>query len=78
MFCMSQPLERAISRFRRSPADGVREEQLHLSPEGFRVFVETRVRSLERDIGELKTRLNGLIFVVIGAVITQLLLKVVQ
>jgi hypothetical protein len=36
------------------------------------------MHNLERDIGELKTRLNGLIFVVIGAVITQLLLKVVQ
>lgn len=36
------------------------------------------MHNLERDIGELKGRLNGLIFVVIGAVITQLLLKVVQ
>jgi hypothetical protein len=36
------------------------------------------MQSLERDISELKSRLNGLIFVVIGAVITQLVLKVVQ
>jgi hypothetical protein len=50
----------------------------HVSAATFRVAIETRMHNLERDIGELKGRLNGLIFVVIGAVITQLLLKVVQ
>ncbi len=40
--------------------------------------LELRLQHLERNIGELKSRLNGLNFVVIGAVITQLVLKVVQ
>lgn len=75
---MSQPLERAISRFRRLPADGGREDSKRMSGTAFRAAVEVRMHNLERDIGELKGRLNGLIFVVIGAVITQLLLKVVQ
>jgi hypothetical protein len=29
-----------------------------------------RLRSVERDVAELKTRVNGLLFVVIGAVVT--------
>ena len=78
MFDMSQPLERAISRFRRLPADGGQDDGDRVSRATFRVGMETRMQNLERDIGELKGRLNGLIFVVIGAVITQLLLKVVQ
>lgn len=49
-----------------------------MSGTAFRAAIEVRMHNLERDIGELKGRLNGLIFVVIGAVITQLLLKVVQ
>ena len=75
---MSQRLAHAISRFRHLPAGGGREESARVSAATFRVAVETRMRNLERDIGELKSRLNGLIFVVIGAVITQLLLKAVQ
>ncbi len=75
---MSQRLEHAISRFRRFPAGGGREQSARLSGAAFRAAIETRLRSLERDIGELKSRLNGLIFVVIGAVITQIVLKAVQ
>jgi hypothetical protein len=72
-------LERAIARFRRTPGESHREETTRRMPIGaFRAAIETRMQNLERDIGELKTRLNGLIFVVIGAVITQLLLKVLQ
>jgi hypothetical protein len=35
-----------------------------------------RLRSVERDVAELKARVNGLIFVVLGAVVTQLVLRV--
>lgn len=73
---MSQPLERAIARFRRLPGPAAGEATARASAAGFRAVIETRMRALERDIGEVKGRLNGLIFVVIGAVITQLLLKV--
>lgn len=75
---MSHSLERAVSRFRRLPADGGRDDGKRMSGMAFRAAVEVRMQNLERDIGDLKSRLNGLIFVMIGAVITQLLLKVVQ
>ncbi len=34
------------------------------------------MRNLERDMGEIKNRVNGIIFLVAGAVITQLLVRV--
>jgi len=39
--------------------------------------VEARLRRLEEDVREVKARVNGLIFVVLGAVIAQLVLRVV-
>jgi hypothetical protein len=47
-----------------------------VSAAAFRAMVIERLRSVERDVAELKGRVNGLIFVVAGAVITQLVLKV--
>ena len=38
--------------------------------------LEFRLGNLERDVGDLKGRINGLIFVVLGAVITQVVLRV--
>lgn len=46
-----------------------------LSPPAFRSVVAHRLRSLEREVGELRTRINGLVFVVLGAVVTQLVLR---
>ena len=37
---------------------------------------EERLRSLEAEVGELKGRVNGLIFVMIGAVATQMVIRV--
>jgi hypothetical protein len=77
---MSEQLERAIARFRpngRASASNGGTAQ-RISAAAFRAAVEQRLLSLERDIGEMKGRLNGLIFVVVGAVITQLVLKVAQ
>ena len=74
---MSTHLEQAISRFRHQrPEPPVTTGQL--SGAAFRAAIEVRLRNLEREFGDVKARLNGLIFVVIGAVITQLVLKVVQ
>jgi hypothetical protein len=77
MFEMSRSLEQAISRFRRQRPETPATTG-HLSGAAFRAAIELRMRSLEREFGDVKARLNGLIFVVIGAVITQLVLKVVQ
>jgi hypothetical protein len=77
MFGMSQHLEQAISRFRKTAGDGAGEAiDVRVSAAAFRATVEQWMASVERDIGEVKGRLNGLIFVVIGAVITQLILRV--
>jgi hypothetical protein len=67
-------LERAISRFRRSAGNGA--VPGNRSAAAFRASVEFRLGNLERDVGDLKGRINGLIFVVLGAVITQVVLRV--
>lgn len=71
---MSRSLERAITRFRR-PSDGNGRAPARISAAAFRAAVELRLASLEREVAELKGRLNGLIFVVLGAVITQVVLR---
>jgi hypothetical protein len=42
----------------------------------FRATVEGRLTSLESQLEEVKTRLNGLLFFIAGTVIAQVLLKV--
>jgi len=74
---MSKSLEEAISRFRIRRPEQPRTDG-PLSGAAFRAAIELRLRNLEREFADVKGRLNGLIFVVIGAVITQLVLKVVQ
>jgi hypothetical protein len=71
----SENLKRALARFRR-PADGEGDVSSRISAAAFRAMVAERLRSVERDIAEVKGRVNGLIFVVAGAVITQVVLKV--
>jgi len=78
-------LERAIARFRpdgrpsgrRRAADG-RDIPARISAAEFRAATEQRLRSLEREVAEVKGRVNGLIFVVASAVVTQVVLKLVQ
>ena len=43
----------------------------------FRVLVAERLRAVERDLAEVRARINGLLFVVAGAVVTQLVLRLV-
>ncbi len=83
MFAMSRPLERALQRFRTPPADGDPDESVgradvagRVSTAAFRAAIEERMRNLERDMGDIKNRVNGLIFLVAGTVITQLLVRV--
>ncbi len=77
MFAMSRSLERAFQRFRTPPADGDRVDVAgRVSTAAFRAAIEERTRNLERDMGDIKNRVNGLIFLVAAAVITQLLVRV--
>ncbi len=82
---MTTRLERAISRFRRRQMEAgaaarsnLQSPASNLKAAAFRAALEERLRNLERDVADLKGRLNGLIFVVLGAVITQVILKLVQ
>jgi hypothetical protein len=40
--------------------------------------VEERLRNLEQQLNELKGRVNSLIFLIVGVVITQAVLRLVQ
>ena len=70
-------LERALARFRPQADDGG-DRRARVSAAEFRAATEERLRSLEREVAEVKGRINGLIFVVAGAVITQVVLRLVQ
>jgi hypothetical protein len=72
---MADALERAISRFRRAASTNGAAPGRQTAA-AFRASVEFRLKNLERDVGDLKGRINGLIFVVLGAVITQVVLRV--
>ncbi len=79
MFAMSHPLQRALQRFRTPPSGGatVRGDVAgRVSTAAFRAATEERLRHVERDMGDIKNRVNGLIFLVAGTVITQLLMRV--
>jgi hypothetical protein len=41
----------------------------------FRAAVQERLRSLEAEVGEIKARLNGLLFFIAGTVLAQVLLR---
>jgi hypothetical protein len=70
-------LERTLARLRRPTA--VRDEQAistqRLSAAAFRAAVDERLRSLERQLDEVKSRVNGLLFLMAGAVASQIVLR---
>ena len=46
-----------------------------MSAPAFRSIVAERLRLLERELAEVRARVNSLLFVVAGAVVTQLVLR---
>lgn len=74
---MPSTLEHTLSRFRRRQQNG-KGMPARISAAEFRAATEQRLRSLEREVADVKGRVNGLIFVVTGAVITQVVLKLLQ
>lgn len=46
-----------------------------MSAPAFRAIVAERLRALERELTEVRTRVNGLLFVVAAAAVTQVLLR---
>ena len=68
-------LEDVLGRIarRRRPAQSIAD--VAMSPQAFRAVVDERLRSLERQLDEVKGRVNGLIFLLAGAVATQVVLR---
>jgi hypothetical protein len=48
-----------------------------MSSTAFRALMAERLRILERDVAEVRARANSVLFVVAGAVITQLVLRLI-
>jgi len=48
------------------------------SAAAFRASVEERLRALERETGEVKGRINGLMFLIAGTVAAQVILRLIQ
>lgn len=70
----TKELREAIRRFRKPPA-----EDVDLSPKSpFDALLDERLKGLERQVAELKNRVNGLLFLVMGAVIVQVVLGFFQ
>ncbi len=83
MFAMSRSLERTLQRFRTRPANGNPAGSVgrvdvdgRVSTAAFRAAIEERMRNVERDLGDIKNRVTGLICLLAGTVITQLLVRV--
>lgn len=65
-------LAEALGRLRRARQ---RRQQVNLGPDSpFDALLDQRIKELERQVGELKVRINGLIFTMVGAVLLQLVL----
>ena len=76
---MASRLEQALARFRR----GRQAAQEAAKPptgrnDAFRARVEERLRHLEQQVSEVKGRVNGLIFLVAGTALTQVIMKLMQ
>lgn len=71
----SRRLGRALSSVMTQRA-GAPEPLEAMSAPAFRAVVAQRLRALERDLAEVRTRVNGLLFVVAGAAVTQIVLRV--
>ena len=68
-------LDRALLWLHRRRRSREAEPAVKLSAAGFRAVVHERLRSLERQLDEVKGRVNGLIFMLAGAVAAQLVLR---
>lgn len=66
-------LTHAIARLRRVHDPSIPLEAM--TAPAFRAIVAERLRALERDVAEVRSRVNGLLFVVAGAVVTQIVLR---
>jgi len=76
---MAREIERALVSLRRRRDRAASAPSTHapvpLGGAAFRASVDERLRNLERQLDELKGRINGLLFLLAGAVATQVVLR---
>lgn len=72
---MARELERAIAAFRRRKTTDGATEAADADDASFRAAVDVRLQNLERQLDELKGRINGLLFLLAGAVATQVVIR---
>lgn len=61
-----------------APVGGTAARPRRLGAEAaFRALVEERLRNLESELGDVKSRLNGLLFFIASTVLAQVLLRLV-
>lgn len=79
---LERTLRELSSRWRSDKAPGPSQQTaapLHLGPAtAFDVLLQERINALERGLDEVKGRVNGLIFLVVGAVVAQVVLGLVK
>jgi len=75
---MASKLERALAELRRRQRTAQKEHTAPSSDDPFRAVVEERLHHLEQQLDELKGRVNGLIFLVAGTALTQVIIKLIQ
>jgi len=75
---MASKLERALAELRRRQRTAQKEGAEAGSDDPFRAVVEERLHHLEQQLDELKGRVNGLIFLVAGTALTQVIIKLIQ
>ena len=63
---------------RRASSAGVRARRRPSRTEAFLAVMEERLGNLEQQVNELKGRVNGLIFLIVGAAAAQFILRLVQ
>lgn len=68
-------LQRAIADIRRRRAAADASAERAMTAAAFRAGVTERLHALEREVAEVRQRVNGLLFVVAGAVVTQVVLR---
>ena len=68
---MADKLERSLENL----AEAGRAVARRRSQQTAAAVAEERVRALESEVAELKSRVNGLVFVLIGAVATQVVIR---
>ena len=77
---MGREIERALALLRRRRDRTERPRRAAHGKEdrvSFRATVDLRLSNLERQLDEVKGRVNGLLFLLAGAVATQVILKLV-